>query len=90
MERTDDAPHDGYTIELILPTFQKVVRANDWTTNAEIAEALCISERQVHRIRTGSGRPGTDFIGGLLMADDLLGFRRLFRIVPKSDPIRKD
>lgn len=90
MERTDGAPRDGYTIELILPVFHKVVRANDWTTNADIAEALCISERQARRIMTADGRPGTDFIGGLLMADDSVGFRRLFRVVRKSDPIRKD
>lgn len=90
MERTDDAPRNAMTIELNLPVFEKIARSNGWTTNAEIAEALGISERQVRRVRSGNGRPGIDFIAGLLTAVEEAGFRRTFRVVPSSAPIGED
>lgn len=90
MERTDDAPRDALTIELKRDIFEKIARANGWTSNAEIAEALRISERQVSRIRSGQGRPGISFIAGLLNAAEETGFRRCFRVVPESEPIGKD
>lgn len=76
------------TIELNLAVFEKVARANGWGSSAEIAQAIGVSERQVSRIRSGNGRPGIEFIAGLLDAAEEVGFRRLFRIVPKSESIR--
>lgn len=84
------APREAKTIELNLSVFEKVARSNGWASNIEIAEAIGISERQVERIRNGQSRPGTDFIAGLLDAAEEAGFRRLFRIVPKSASIGKD
>lgn len=87
MERTDAAQSDAMTIELNLPVFEKVARSNGWSNNAEIAQAIGVSERQVRRVRGGDGRPGIDFIAGLLNAAEEAGFRRLFRIAPKSESI---
>ena len=84
------APREAMTIELNLSVFEKVARANGWASNIEIAKAVGVSERQVERIRGGQSRPGIDFIAGVLDAAEEAGFRRLFRVVPKSDPIRKD
>lgn len=84
MERTDAAQRDAMTIELNLAVFEKVARSNGWGNNAEIADAIGVSERQVSRIRSGKGRPGIDFIAGLLNAAEEAGFRRLFRVVPKE------
>jgi transcriptional regulator with XRE-family HTH domain len=84
------APREAMTIELNRPIFEKVARSNGWTTGAELAEVLGMSERQVSRIRSGTSRPGIDFIAGLLSAVEESGFRRLFRIVPKSESIGKD
>lgn len=84
------APREAMTIELNLPVFEKIARSNGWTTAAEIAAAIGVSERQVERIRAGHGRPGTDFIAGLLHAVEEAGFRRTFRVVPKSESIGKD
>lgn len=84
------APREAMTIELNLGVFEKVAGSNGWDGNTEIAEAVGISERQVERIRNGQSRPGTDFIAGVLTAAPEVGFRRLFRIVPKSASIGKD
>lgn len=88
MERTDAAERDAMTIELNLAVFEKITRSNGWGSNAEIAKAIGVSERQVSRIRSGKGRPGIDFIAGLLNAVEEAGFRRTFRVVPKSESIR--
>lgn len=90
MERADDTPRDAMTIELNLPVFEKVARSNGWTNSTEVATAIGVSERQVRRVRNGDGRPGIEFIAGLLAAAEEVGFRRLFRIVPKSESIGKD
>jgi len=84
------APREAMTIELNRPVFEKIARANGWTSNTEIAEAVGISERQVERIRGGKSRPGIDFIAGVLHAAEEAGFRRLFRVVPKSESTGKD
>lgn len=85
-----ETPQEAMAIELKLTVFEKVARSNGWTTNADIAAAIGISEKQVSRIRTGKSRPGIGFIAGLLTAADEVGFRRLFRVIPESDPIGKD
>lgn len=90
MDSAEDTPRDEMTIELNLPVFEKIARAHGWGSNAEIAEAIGVSERQVRRVRNGTGRPGIEFIAGLLNAVEEAGFRRTFRVVPKSASIRKD
>lgn len=89
MDRADDALRGAKTIGLNRSAFEKVARSNGWTTDAEIAKALGMSERQVSRIRSGKGRPGIDFIAGLLDAAEEVDFHRVFCVVPKTDPIER-
>lgn len=86
----ETAPREPMTIELKLTVFEKLVSSHGWTSNAEIAAALGISERHVLRVRKAETRPGVNFIAGLLEACEEAGFRRTFRIVPESAPIGKD
>ena len=86
----EKTPPQAMTIELRLGAFEKIAQFNGWTSNADIANAIGISEKQVSRVRSGKQRPGITFIAGLLTAVEEAGFRRLFRLVPESDPIGKD
>jgi transcriptional regulator with XRE-family HTH domain len=83
-------PQEPMAIELKLDVFEKLVRSHGWTSNAEIAAALGISERHALRVRKGKARPGIAFIAGLLTACEEAGFRRTFRVVRESAPIGKD
>lgn len=86
----EKTPQQAMTIELMLSVFEKVAQSHGWTSNADIADAIGMSEKQISRVRSGKQRPGIPFIAGLLTAAPETGFRRLFRVVPESDPIGKD
>lgn len=84
------------TIELNQTYFAQVAAEYGWMTKNRldfdrIAAELGISESQARRILTAEQRPGTTFIGGLLVAtDDNLRFRKTFRVVEASKPIGKE
>lgn len=84
------------TIALDLPKFEVLAQDFGWMTNGEydyerIAYEVALSEKQARRVLTEQARPSTTFIGGLITAThDLVGFRRVFKVVNLSDPIGKD
>ena len=84
------------TIELDLNKFAVLAGDFGWIANGKydyerIARELALSEKQTHRVLTAQARPSTTFIGGLITAThDLVGFRRVFRVVNLNDPIGKD
>lgn len=84
------------TIALNLAKFEVLAQDFGWMTNGRydherIAYELALSEKQARRVLTEQARPSTTFIGGLITAThDLIGFRRVFKVVNLNDPIRKD
>ena len=84
------------TIALDLAKFEVLAQDFGWMTNGKydyerIAYELALSEKQARRVLAEQARPSTTFIGGLITAThDLIGFRRVFRVVNLSDPIGKD
>jgi len=94
---TDAEPlrREPRTIELIGDKFEVLAQDFGWMTNGKydyerIAHELALSEKQARRVLTAQARPSTTFIGGLITAThDLVGFRRVFRVVNLSDPIGK-
>ncbi|HEY3477516.1 MAG TPA: hypothetical protein VGL02_01340 [Streptomyces sp.] len=84
------------TLELNLGYFRQVAADYGWMVSDRldfdrIAAELGISESQARRILTAEQRPGTTFIGGLMVAtDDNLRFRKTFRVVDASQPIGKE
>jgi hypothetical protein len=83
------------TIEIDPIKFEVLARDFGWMTSGKydyerIAYELALSEKQTHRVLTAQARPSTTFIGGLITAThDLVGFRRVFRVVNLNDPIGK-
>ena len=82
-------------IELDLGMFRGLASTHDWLIKDgydydRIAYEFAISQRQAYRVLKCKSRPGVGFIGGLLTAADEAGFRRMFRIVNKTDPIGKE
>jgi transcriptional regulator with XRE-family HTH domain len=91
---SDDAAGSAqgpWVIELDFKLFERVANTNGWTTNAQVADALGVSERQVSDVRSGRRRPGVGFMAGLIAAaGDDFRLRRMFRVVPESTPIGKE
>lgn len=91
MQSADDAKpaiQEQMAIELDYDLFERVAKTNGWATNAQIAAALGVSERQVSRVRSRRARPGTAFLAGLIhAAGDDFRLRKMFRVVPESAPI---
>lgn len=88
MERSDPEVAGRWAIELNFELFEKVAKTNGWTTNAQVATALGISERQASRVRARQQRPGNAFIAGLIAAaGDEFRLRAMFPVVPASAPI---
>lgn len=93
---TETSQREPRTIGLDLIKFGILAADFGWMTNGKydyerIAYELALSEKQTHRVLTAQARPSTTFIGGLITAThDLVGFRRVFRVVNLNDPIGKD
>lgn len=84
------------TFELDFRKFSKFAEGFGWLKNGRydydlIAAEIGLSGRQVQRVLNRETRPGTTFTGGLLSYDgELLGFKRVFRLVNLNDPIGED
>jgi len=80
----------GFMFRLVSEPFEKIVRGNGWTTNAEIAAAVYLSERQVRRIRNGRTPPGLAFVAGFLHAAPEADPRQVFEIVSADQPAENE
>lgn len=83
---TEETADCGFRFRLLSEPFEKIVRGNGWTTDAEIAQAVYLSERQVRRIRSGKTPPGLAFVAGFMHAAPEADPRQIFEIVSAAQP----
>jgi len=86
IRRPDWTIRPAQTIELDRRVFAKVAKSHGWLTSggydySRAAAELGVSQRQAYRVLDGESRPGTGFLGGLIVADDEVDLRKLFHAV---------
>lgn len=77
-------------VALDVDRFKALAAKEGWESYVEIGDALGLSDNQVKRIVTGKAPVSAAFIGGLLLAVDELGFRRVFTPVTATKKTRKE
>lgn len=68
-------------IRLRTGQYRKYAALKGWTTNAQAAAAVGVTEPTIGRVLTGKRAPGEQFIAGLLAALPELDFSDLFEVV---------
>lgn len=76
----------GFRFKLLSKPFEQIVQNHGWNSNAEIADAVYLSERQVRRIRNNRTPPGAAFIAGLRKAAPEADLWQVFEVVSADQP----
>ncbi len=74
-------------IRLRTGQYRKYVRLKGWTTQAEQAAAIGVTEPTVGRVLAGKTAPGEQFMAGLLAALPELEFADLFEVVVDAEQV---
>ena len=76
----------GFRFKLLSKPFEQIVQNHGWNSNAEIADAVYLSERQVRRIRNRERPPGLAFVAGLRQAAPEADLWQVFEVVSVNQP----
>jgi hypothetical protein len=87
---TDKTAPGGFRFKLLSKPFEQIVQNHGWNSNAEIAEAVYLSERQVRRIRNRRTPPGIAFVAGLRRAAPEADLWQVFEVVSTDQPAENE
>lgn len=79
----------GYTVELQVEEFSKLVKLAGFRSDYALAKKMEVNRSTVARVVAGELSPGPAFIGGALAALAPVDFSNIFRIV-KTDAQERD
>lgn len=74
-------------IRLRTKQFNKICNVKGWTTQAQRAAGVGVTEPTIGRVMTGKRAPGEQFIAGCLAAFPELEFSDLFEVISDDEQV---